>query len=54
MTVAEWSKMGCMLYSFRTHYVEIPEEKHKEVTFTMTIATTDERTFTGSVKVSFK
>lgn len=53
MTVAEWSKMGCMLYSFRTHYVEIPEEKHTEVTFTMTIETTEDTCLTGSVTVKF-
>ena len=54
MTVADWSQMGGMFYSFRTHYTELPEETYSEVTFTMVIDTTDERTFTGSVKVSFK
>jgi hypothetical protein len=54
MTVADWAQMGGMFYSFRTHYTELPEETYSEVTFTMVIDTTDERTFTGSVKVSFK
>ena len=54
MTVADWAQMGGMFYSFSTHYTELPEETYSEVTFTMVIDTTDERTFTGSVKVSFK
>ena len=54
MTVADWAQMEGMFYSFRTHYTELPEETYSEVTFTMVIDTTDERTFTGSVKVSFK
>jgi hypothetical protein len=54
MTVAEWVEKGGMLYEFRARYLELPSEVYDEVTFTMIVKATDDKTLIGTAKVIFE
>lgn len=54
MTIAEWVEKGGMLYEFRARYLEVPSEVYEEVTFTMIVEASDDKTLTGTAKVTFE
>lgn len=54
MTIAEWVEKGGMLYEFRARYLELPSEVYDEVTFTMIVNATDDKTLMGTAKVIFE
>ena len=54
MTIAEWVEKGGMLYEFRARYLELPSEVYDEVTFTMIVKATDDKTLIGTAKVIFE
>ena len=54
MTISEWAGMGGMLYDFYVVFNELPSEVYEEVTFDITIETTESLTLTGSQTVVFK